>query len=304
MHAIEIENINKYYGSQKVLDDVSFTVDSGEITGLLGPNGAGKSTLMKILTSYIPPYRGQAKILGLDVQHHALETRKKIGYLPENNPLYPEMYVREYLTFVLRMYSTGFSEKKRTDEVIELTGLGPEQHKKIGMLSKGYRQRVGLAQALIHDPPVLILDEPTTGLDPNQLTDIRSVITSLARDKAVLLSTHILQEVEAICDNVIIINKGRVVADGKTETVLQKSASLRGYSLEFKERVTPEVFTGLKGITYAEKRSETRWLLHSESNEDLREHIFRFVVDKNLTLLSFSMTSENLEDVFRQLTEN
>ncbi len=304
MHSIEVSNISKFYGKQKVLDNVSLEVDKGRVVGLLGPNGAGKSTLMKILTSYIPPYEGQARILGMDVQTEALKIRNFVGYLPENNPLYPEMYVREYLSFVLKMYATEFTVKKRVDEVIELTGLEPEQHKIIGALSKGYRQRVGLAQALIHDPPVLILDEPTTGLDPNQLTGIRSVISELAKEKAILLSTHIMQEVEAVCDRVVIIHKGKVVADDEVALISRKASSSGSYHLELKEKVPVESFKKIPGIAFAEALTETEWILHSDTEMDIREDIFKFAVADGLNILSLSKNKEKMEDVFHQLTRD
>jgi ABC-2 type transport system ATP-binding protein len=304
MHSIEVENISKFYGSQKVLDKVSFVLDKGLVVGLLGPNGAGKTTLMKILTSFVPPYEGQARILGMDVQPNALKIRKLVGYLPENNPLYPEMYVREYLGFVLKMYDTGFAVKKRVDEVVALTGLEPEQHKKIGTLSKGYRQRVGLAQALIHDPPVLILDEPTTGLDPNQLTGIRSVISALGKEKAVLLSTHIMQEVEAVCDRVVIINNGRVVADDEVGFLSRKASATGSYLLELKEKVPADRFYEIPGIVSVESLSETEWILHSKEKTDIREAIFKFVVSNDMNILALSKNKEKMEDVFHQLTKD
>lgn len=304
MHSIEVSNISKFYGKQKVLDNVSLEVDRGQVVGLLGPNGAGKSTLMKILTSFISPYAGQAHILGLDVQTEALKIRNLIGYLPENNPSYPEMYVREYLGFVLKMYSTGFSVKKRVDEVIELTGLEPEQYKIIGALSKGYRQRVGLAQALIHDPPVLILDEPASGLDPNQLTGIRAVISELAKEKAILLSTHIMQEVEAVCDRVVIIHQGKVVADDVVELISQKAVSANSYHLELKEKVPVEIFREIPGVAFAETLSETEWILHSDTEVDIRESIFKFAVADGLNILSLSKSKGKMEDVFQQLTRD
>ncbi len=304
MAEISIRNISKFYGDQKVLDNVHLEVGKGQVVGLLGPNGAGKTTLMKILTSYLPPNEGTAFIQGLNVQTKALKIRKLVGYLPENNPLYPEMYVREYLGFVLKMYNTGFPLKKHVDEVIELTGLKPEQHKKIGALSKGYRHRVGLAQALIHDPPVLILDEPTTGLDPNQLTGIRSVISALGKEKAILLSTHIMQEVEAVCDRVVIIHKGKVVADDEVELISRKVASYNSYRLELKEKVPAESFREIPGITFAEALSETEWILHAEKGEDIREQIFKFAVSNGLNILSLSKNKEKMEDVFHQLTKD
>ncbi len=304
MHTIEIENINKFYGSQQVLDNVSFTLEKGEIVGLLGPNGAGKSTLMKILTSFIPPHSGQARILGMDVQAEALKIRRMLGYLPENNPLYPEMYVREYLAFVLKMYHTELPVKKRVDEVVELTGLEPEQHKKIGTLSKGYRQRVGLAQALIHNPQVLILDEPTTGLDPNQLEGIRAVITALGKEKAILLSTHIMQEVEAVCNRVVIIDKGKVVADDKAELLLHKATQTGSFRLELKESVVAGVFREISGVTSVKHLSGNEWVLFTSIEKDIREDIFHFAVSKGLSILSLSENKEKLEDVFHELTRS
>lgn len=304
MHSIEVKHIYKFYGSQKVLDDVCFQLDKGGVTGLLGPNGAGKSTLMKIITTFIPPYSGEVFVTGINVQADALKIRKSIGYLPENNPLYPEMYVREYLSYVLKTYKTRFPAKKRIDEVIELTGLSPEQHKKIGTLSKGYRQRVGLAQALIHDPPILILDEPTTGLDPNQLSGIRNVISSLGKEKTILLSTHIMQEVEAICDRVIILNKGKIVADDKVGMLEKKATVSMSYFLELKEKVFAEQLMEINGVILAEPLAENQWILHTDKNEDLRETIFRHVVQKNWHMLAFSPQKENLEDVFRLLTRD
>ena len=304
MAEISIRNISKFYGDQKVLDNVHLDVDKGQVVGLLGPNGAGKTTLMKILTSYLPPHEGTAFIQGLNVQTETLKIRKLVGYLPENNPLYPEMYVREYLSFVLKMYNTGFPLKKRVDEVIELIGLKPEQHKKIRALSKGYRHRVGLAQALIHDPPVLILDEPTTGLDPNQLTDIRSVISALGKEKAILLSTHIMQEVEAVCDRVVIIHKGKVVADDEVELISRKVASSNSYRLELKEKVPAESFRKIPGIAFAEALSETEWILHTEKEEDIREQIFKFAVSNGLNILSLLKNKEKMEDIFHQLTKD
>ncbi len=302
MSAISIQNITKFYGRQKVLDRVSFEVDRGEVVGLLGTNGAGKTTLMKILTAYIPPKSGTASVMGLDVQDNPLKIQKQLGYLPENNPLYPEMYVREYLEYVLGLYPGTRSGIKRVGEVIKLTGLGPEQHKKIGALSKGYRQRVGLAQALIHNPPVLILDEPTTGLDPNQLTGIRQVIKELGKEKAVLFSTHIMQEVEAVCDRVVIINKGRVVADDRVDMLSRKASSGGSYFLELEEKLQAERFMEIAGVAFTEALSETSWILHTTSEADLRPGIFNFVVSNGLHLLSLSVHNEKLEDVFRQLT--
>jgi len=224
--SIEVSNVIKTYGEQRALDEVSFSIEKGEIVGLLGPNGAGKSTLMKIITCFIPPDSGEVKVYGYDIFEESLQVREKVGYLPEHNPLYLDMFVKEYLEFVAGIHKLGKNTRKRIEEMIELTGLQLEQKKKIGALSKGYRQRVGLAQALIHDPEVLILDEPTSGLDPNQIQDIRNLIRSIGSQKTVMLSTHIMQEVEAICDRAIIINKGKIVADDSLEKLGGKHGEL------------------------------------------------------------------------------
>ena len=218
--SIEVNNITKLYGQQKALDQVSFSINAGEVVGLLGPNGAGKSTLMKIITCFIPPTSGTVKVSGYDIQEQSIEVRKRIGYLPENNPLYSDMYIKEYLGFIAGIHKLGQISKNRIEEIIHITGLVEEQNKKIGALSKGFKQRVGLAQALIHDPEVLIMDEPTSGLDPNQLLEIRNLIKEIGREKTVMLSTHIMQEVEAVCDRAIIINKGRIVADESVESLI------------------------------------------------------------------------------------
>ena len=228
--SIKVSGITKLYGKQKALDDVSFTVNTGEVVGFIGPNGAGKSTMMRIITGYIPQSQGEVWVNDLNTLEHGLEIRNMIGYLPENNPLYVEMYIKEYLTMVANLYNIkGLAGKKVVEEMIDQVGLGPEQHKKIGALSKGYRQRVGLAQALIHDPSVLILDEPTSGLDPNQIIEIRKFIQELGKNKTILLSTHIMQEVEAICDRVVIINLGRIVADESTAELRKKESSLEKF---------------------------------------------------------------------------
>src|SRR5690554_534736 len=220
--SIEVKGVSKFYGSQAALNDVSFSVKRGEIVGFLGPNGAGKSTMMKIITCYLPPSKGEVKVAGHDIIESSLTVRRKVGYLPETNPLYPEMYIREYLSFVAGMYGVK-NKKRRVEEMIEMVGLTPESHKRISELSKGYKQRVGLAQALIHDPEVLILDEPTSGLDPNQLDDIRNLIRNIGKEKTVMMSTHIMQEVEAICSRVIIIKKGKIVADSPVSSIKEDS---------------------------------------------------------------------------------
>lgn len=300
---IEINNITKLYGQQKALDAISLKVNKGEIIGLLGPNGAGKSTLMKILTSFIPPSSGTASINGLDVEEDSLKIREVIGYLPENNPLYTDMYIKEYLKFVLRIYKNVSNKDKVIKDVIELTGLEPEQHKKIGALSKGYRQRVGLAQALIHDPEILILDEPTSGLDPNQLVDIRKIITELGKQKTVILSTHIMQEVEAMCDRVVIIDKGKIVADDTTSKLSKMAGSGIVFKVEFKETLNQKQLLNLPFINKVTKTPDGSWLIESLDNKDIRQDIFQFAVEKKLNVLSLSQQEQNMEDVFRRLTK-
>lgn len=298
--SVEVINVTKLYGTQKALDDVSFSVDKGQVVGLLGPNGAGKSTLMKIITCFLPPTSGSAAVCGLDIAEDALEVKRRVGYLPEHNPLYPDMYVREYLGFVAGIYHIP-SPKERIAEMIERTGLGPEQRKQIGALSKGYRQRVGLAQALLHDPQVLILDEPTSGLDPNQLTEIRSLISETGKEKTVILSTHIMQEVEAICNRVIIINKGQIVADERT-TVLQKHSARNRYSVEFDRPVEARQLLALTGVATAENESGNAWNITSGGEEDIRAELFRFAVDNNLAVISLQKEERSLEDIFQSLT--
>ncbi len=302
MAAIEIKGITKFYGMQKALDSIDMQVEKGEVLGLLGPNGAGKSTLMKILTGFIPPSFGTARIHGLDIGSDILKVRQLIGYLPENNPLYPDMYVREYLLFVLKMYPNHPDAKARVDQMIETTGLGVEQHKKIGALSKGYRQRVGLAQALIHDPEVLILDEPTSGLDPNQLKEIRSLIASLGKDKTVILSTHIMQEVEALCQRVVIINKGKIVADDETVALSKLKGTVNRYQLELKETIKCEILLKLPFVLSAESNNGKSWLIDAEPNSDIREELFQFAVNQHYNILSLSKEEQKMEDIFRSLT--
>lgn len=302
MKSIEIKGVTKLYGKQNALDNVSLNIGKGEIVGLLGPNGAGKSTLMKIITSFITPDSGTVYINGVDVLEDELTTRAQIGYLPENNPLYPDMYIREYLTFVLKMYNTAFDIKNRVDEMIELTGLTPEQHKKIGALSKGYRQRVGLAQALIHDPEILILDEPTSGLDPNQLVDIRKIIADLGKERTIILSTHIMQEVEAVCDRVVIIHKGKLVADDHTSNLWKIAGTGNYYQVEFKEKVEAALLSKLPFVINVSCQKKNVWLLEAKKEEDIREAIFNFATGKKLHILSLSQSEQSMEEVFRSLT--
>ena len=303
MATIEINNITKLYGQQKALDDVSLAIDKGEVVGLLGPNGAGKSTLMKILTSFIPPSSGSVQINGLDVEEESLQIRKQVGYLPENNPLYLDMYVKEYLRFVLRIYQNKKNREQTVNNVIELTGLTPEANKKIGALSKGYRQRVGLAQALIHDPEILILDEPTSGLDPNQLVGIRQIIKDLGKKKTVILSTHIMQEVEAICGRVVIIDEGKIVADDTTSNLSQIAGTGLVFKVEFKESIDKKLLLKLPYIDKVQKSGENEWLIESKENKDIRQDLFSFAVKNKLNILSLSQAEQNMENVFRRLTQ-
>lgn len=299
--SIKVTNITKLFGAQKALDDVSFEVGKGQIVGFLGPNGAGKSTMMKILTCFIPQTSGTANVSGFDVNTDSIEVRKRIGYLPEHNPLYTEMYVREYLGFVAGVYKLANADK-RVNEMIELTGLQVEQKKKIGALSKGYRQRVGLAQAMIHDPEVLILDEPTSGLDPNQLAEIRSVIKTVGREKTVMLSTHIMQEVEAICDRVIIINKGIIVANDTTAVLQNMPQSSELIIIEFDKAVSQEQLLSLPVVSQAINVSGNQWRITGKGNADVRAALFKWAVDNNLSVLTMQKQEQKLEDVFHQLT--
>ncbi len=301
--SIAVQGVTKVYGEQKALDDVSFEVKTGEIVGFLGPNGAGKSTMMKIITGFIPASSGTVFINGTEISTENPGLRKTIGYLPENNPLYPEMYVREYLGFVYSLYKSGNSQKKRIDEIIEITGLGPEQKKKIGSLSRGYRQRVGIAQALIHDPGVLILDEATTGLDPNQVVEIRNLIKDAGKEKTVMFSTHIMQEAEAVCDRIIIINNGKIMADelkNNIHTVIRKHR--QSIRIEFDKNPESSEILSIGGVVAAKKLSGNQWLIEAEGEEDIRPAVFSFAVNNNFTVLSLQKEESNLEEVFRHLT--
>lgn len=297
--SIVVEKITKLYGNQTALKDVSFSVKKGEIVGFLGPNGAGKSTMMKILTAYIEASNGQAKVNEFDVITQKKQVQQSIGYLPEHNPLYLELYVKEYLKFTANIYKT---DKTRIDEVIAETGLTPEVHKKIGELSKGYRQRVGLAAALIHNPDVLILDEPTTGLDPNQLVDIRQLIKKLGQTKTVFLSTHIMQEVEAICDRVIIINRGEIVAD-KYLSELNKDQD-QIVVVEFDFRVEDEFLKRMPHVIKVINTHDFTYEITFETKKDMRSHVFDFAHDNNLKILQLNQKNTNLESLFRELTAN
>ena len=298
--SIEVKHLFKYYGNQAAVKDVSFTVNSGEIVGFLGPNGAGKSTTMKVITGFIPASSGEVKVCGMPVSVDSLETREKIGYLPEHNPLYLDMYVKEYLTFVGNIYKVK-NVKERTEEMIKAVGLEVEQFKKIGQLSKGYRQRVGLAQAIIHDPEVLILDEPTSGLDPNQLVEIRELIKKIGKEKTVMLSTHIMQEVEAICDRVIIINKGEIVADDKAAD-LQVSQTVQTVFVEFEGNVTRNQLKKIVPVNKVEAFGEG-WLLETKEDVDLRKSVAQFAKDNDLLTITLKREQKSLEEVFKQLTK-
>jgi len=300
--SIEVKNLLKVYGEQKAVNDISFKVGKGEIVGFLGPNGAGKSTTMKIITGYLEKTSGDAFVCGMNVTDQPLETKKKIGYLPELNALYYDMYVREYLAFVAEIHKVE-NQKSKIESVIELTGLTVESKKKIGQLSKGYKQRVGLAAALIHDPEVLILDEPTSGLDPNQIIEIREVIKKQGRDKTVLFSSHILQEVEAICDRVIIINKGELVADDKLSNLRQHSSSSNTVKVSFKESIDKSWLDQLSHAKSVNKIDANNWQLATDNPEQLRKQIFELSLLHNLNIVSLQSDSQSLEDVFRSLTQ-
>jgi len=300
--SIKVENITKLYGAQKALDDISFEIKSGEIVGLLGPNGAGKSTLMKILTCYIPQTSGKAEVCGFDVKEQSLEVRKQVGYLPEHNPLYLDMYVKEYLEFIGGLHHIN-NKTARVKEMIETVGLQIEQNKKIGALSKGYRQRVGLAQALIHNPKVLILDEPTSGLDPNQLEEIRNLIKETGKEKTVMLSTHIMQEVEAVCDRVIIINKGKIVANDDTLHLQQTSSQKQVLRVEFDKETSKNSLKNIEGVIEVKQLEGNIWHVITDADKDIRKEIFNYAVANGLSVLALQKEEQKLEDIFKQLTK-
>jgi len=297
--SIEVNNISKSYGVQKALDNISFAVNKGEIVGFLGPNGAGKSTLMKILTTYIAADEGDASVNGFNVNSNTKAVQQSIGYLPEHNPLYLDLYVREYLAFNADVYNIA---KSRIEEVIQLTGLSAESHKKIEQLSKGYRQRVGLANALLHNPDVLILDEPTTGLDPNQLVEIRNVIKNVGKDKTVFLSTHIMQEVEAICDRVIIIDKGKIVADKKLDTLISADKE-QIIEVEFDYKIEEEFISKIENLVSYKNTHDMIWELTFKADKDMRPVVFDFANDNGLKTLQLNQKNKNLEAVFREITK-
>ena len=297
--SIKVHEVSKQYGKQKALNNVSFEIKQGEVVGFLGPNGAGKSTMMKIITGYIPQTAGLVEVNGLDIEKHSLEVRRMIGYLPEHNPLYLEMYVKEYLDHVATIYKLGRSKSSRIADMIEMTGLGLEQNKKIGALSKGYRQRVGIAQALIHDPKVIILDEPTTGLDPNQLVEIRNLIKEIGKEKTVMLSTHIMQEVEASCERALIINRGNLVADKRIEN-LSQDLSAKRIEVEFANDIVIDILNQHKGINEVASLGDKRFSI--SSSEDIRKEIFQLAVANQWVILEMKSQSQKLEDLFHELT--
>lgn len=298
--SIEVKNVFKYYGEQAALNDVSFSINSGEIIGFLGPNGAGKSTMMKIITCFIPKSSGVVKVCGIDVDEDSIEVRKRVGYLPEHNPLYLDMYVKEYLDFTAGIYKLK-NKKEKVKEMVSLVGLDKEQNKKIGALSKGYRQRVGLAQAIIHDPEVLILDEPTSGLDPNQLVDIRKLILDIGKTKTVMLSTHIMQEVEAICDRVIIIKDGKIVADDTTSHIQQKDEKNLTIFVEFDQVVSRNQLRQISHVKNVKHLEDNKWLF--EVNSDIRAEIARYAQNNSLLILTMRVEEKSMEDVFKELTK-
>lgn len=299
-----IDHLTKIYGAQKAVNDISFSVEQGEIVGFLGPNGAGKSTTMKIATGYIPPTNGKVLVSGFDVVEEPMKVKKIIGYLPEHNPLYLDMFVHEYLNFIGKVYQIPHRLlKSGIAEVVAMCGLTLEQNKIIGSLSKGYRQRVGLAQALIHNPEVLILDEPTSGLDPNQIFEIRKLIKEISRDKTVIFSTHIMQEVQALCDRVIVINRGKIVADDRVSNLISKKENTLVVLVEFKESVSTHELESLVGVAQVQVEGNSYRIL-AKPGADVRQELFRFAAEKNNSLLSLKQEENSMEDIFRSLTSS
>lgn len=300
--SVIVNNVIKIYGQQKALDTVSFSVEPGHIVGFLGPNGAGKSTMMKIITCFIPQSNGSVSVCGYDVIEHPIEVKKQVGYLPEHNPLYLDMYVKEYLQFVGGIYKVK-NIKERVKEMIDMVGLEIEQNKKIGALSKGYRQRVGLAQAMIHNPNVLILDEPTTGLDPNQLEEIRTLIKNIGKEKTIMLSTHIMQEVEAICDKTIIINHGKIVANQTTSSLKENNSENIVLTVEFDKKINENELIKIEGVLQVKKKPhEEIWLIEIKQ-DSVRNNIFQFAMQKQIVVLSINKEKESLENIFKTLTK-
>ncbi|RMG79176.1 MAG: gliding motility-associated ABC transporter ATP-binding subunit GldA [Bacteroidetes bacterium] len=299
--SVKVEHLTKIFGTQKAVNDVSFEARKGQVLGFLGPNGAGKTTTMKIITCFLPQTSGKVTVCGFDVETQSMEVRRQIGYLPEHNPLYKDLYVKEYLNFVAGISKVP-DKNRRVAEMIEMTGLGPEQKKLIGALSKGYRQRVGLAQAMLHDPEVLILDEPTSGLDPNQLVEIRHLIKELGRAKTVIFSTHIMQEVQALCDRVLIINKGKIVADDPIEQLQARVTGETIVTVEFLEKPPRAQLEKIRDVRRVRALSDKRWQLVSGMDKDIRAEVFRFAVAQNLTLLEMHKEVFSVEDAFQELT--
>ncbi|MBU6341020.1 MAG: gliding motility-associated ABC transporter ATP-binding subunit GldA [Bacteroidetes bacterium] len=299
--SVKVQHLSKNYALQRAVDDVSFEAQQGEVLGFLGPNGAGKTTTMKIITGYLPQNAGEVSVCGFDIRNQAMEARACVGYLPEHNPLYKDMYVREYLFFTAGLHGIK-KPRKRVEEMIERTGLESHRHKQIGALSKGYRQRVGLAQAMLHDPQVLILDEPTSGLDPNQIIEIRQLIKALGQEKTVILSTHILGEVEAVCNRAIIINKGKLVADAGIEELKQQFSGQSLVTVGFLETVKVEMLQQLPGIQQVKDLGKNRWQLAAAADVDLRPRLFEFAVKQGITLVELHKETFSVEDIFQQLT--
>ncbi len=300
--SVKVTQLVKTYDAQRAVDGISFEARKGEVLGFLGPNGAGKTTTMKIVTGYLPQTEGKVEVCGIDVNQNSMESRARIGYLPEQNPLYKEMYVREYLAFTAGLHQVS-NAAKRVDEMVERTGLSSHRHKQIGELSKGYRQRVGLAQAMLHNPEVLILDEPTSGLDPNQIIEIRQLIKDLGKEKTVILSTHILGEVEAVCDRAIIINKGKLVADASIQELKQQFAGQSIVTAEFAEKVDKKLLESIKNVRAVKSLGKNNWQFESDARHDVRPEVFAFAVSNKLTLLELHKEVHSVEDVFQQLTK-
>ena len=300
--SISVTHLTKIYGTQKAVNNISFELKKGEIVGFLGPNGAGKSTTMKMITGYLPPTDGTATVCGFDILQQSMEVRKRLGYLPESNPLYYDMYVREYLEFCAGIHHLGKDSKTRIADMIAMTGLGKEAHKKIGALSKGYKQRVGLAQAMLHDPEVLVLDEPTSGLDPNQIVEIRDLVTRIGKEKTVLLSTHIMQEVQAMCHRVIIISNGTLVADDTIDT-LQKSSAQGALMVVLENEVAATALQALKHVTTVHSMGQGKWKLTTQQPEELRKELMQWALSNDINISSLQKETQSLEDVFRSLTK-
>jgi ABC-2 type transport system ATP-binding protein len=300
--SIKVSSLTKIYGTQLAVDHISFELKKGEIVGFLGPNGAGKSTTMKMITGYLPPTDGTASVSGFDIQQQSMEVRKRVGYLPEANPLYYDMYVREYLQFTAGIHHLA-RPKDRIEEMIGLTGLNKEAHKKIGALSKGYKQRVGLAQAMLHNPEVLILDEPTSGLDPNQIVEIRDLITTCGKEKTVLLSTHIMQEVQAMCSRVIIISNGKIVADDAIGHLQQHNTQQNVLIVAFEAEIDEQRLRQLRFVQKVHHMGNKRWQLFTDNPDELRKEVMKWALDNDINISSMQAETQSLEDVFRSLTQ-